>query len=172
MTTTEHDPIQTLMDEHNVISSSAEALQNLEELWKKDALKYKNSVHKLLKFLKEYGDNFHHYKEENVLFPEMKAHPEFRQHEIIDELEEHHNMFRDYVKEIEEALEEQEWEQVQSKLQQYMNDLLDHIAIENDEVFIMAETLFNEEELESMFFQFQDIDNELGATRKTELADL
>ncbi len=167
-----HNPIQTLMDEHDVISSSVEEIQSIENLWEKNADEYKNKMSKLLEFFKEYGDKYHHYKEEEVLFPEMTNHPEFRQREIIAELEEHHNLFRDYVNEIEEALEEQEWEKVQNKLQQYLNDLLDHIAIENDEVFIMAESLFSEDELERIYFQFQDIDNEFGTIRKKELMDM
>ena len=60
---------------------------------------------------------------------------------------------------------------MQELLTGYINDLLDHIAVENDELFIMAESLFNEDELERMYFLFQDIDMELGQVRKQELVD-
>ena len=103
---TEHNPIQVLMDEHDIISSVKEVTRHIDNLWKEDAGKYENSVQKLIEFFKDYSDKYHHYKEEEVLFQEMANHPEFRVPEILDELEEHHNMFRTNVNDIAEALDE------------------------------------------------------------------
>jgi hemerythrin-like domain-containing protein len=74
------------------------------------------------------------------------------------------------VNDIAEALDEQKWELTQATLERYTNDLLDHISVENDEVFIMAETLFSDTELERIYFLFQDIDIKLGQERKQQLA--
>ena len=52
-----------------------------------------------------------------------------------------------------------------------MQDLLDHIAAENDELFVLAETLMEEDDLETIYFKFKDIDLELGEDRKVELEE-
>ena len=157
------------MHEHDVIVSSKAIVMKIDRMWNSDPEKYNDVVVKLLDFYREYGDNFHHYKEEQVLFAEMVQHKEFQPQEIIVELEEQHDLFRNNIKEIMVELEEQEWQVVQNKLEQYIDLLLDHIGAENDEVFQMAQTLFNETELERIYFRFIDIDENLGAKRKIEL---
>lgn len=88
--------------------------------------------------------------------------------DILGELEEHHEMFRENLHEINEHLTEEDWAGAQNLLEQYLSDLLDHIAIENDELFIMAENLFTDEEQENMYFLFEDADREMGMDRKEE----
>ncbi len=48
---------------------------------------------------------------------------------------------------------------------------MDHIAVENDEVFQAAETLFSEDEMEKMYYQCLDSDAELGNSTKAELEE-
>lgn len=155
--------------EHDVIKKAEEIINNCEGLWEKDAPKYIELVDKLIEFFREYADGYHHRKEEEVLFPAINNHPDFVLHEIIDELQQHHESFRNYTKEIEEALDDNDFPKSYNLLQEYSNDLLDHIAAENEELFVLAENLLNEEELETVFFKFKDIDMELGENRKQEL---
>lgn len=165
-----NNPIQTLMDEHEVISVTEELIQSLDKKWNSDSNSYTQKVEGLIYFFREYTDKFHHRKEEEVLFKKLKDNPDFLLDDIITELEEHHEMFRETVINIEEALSNEDFEKVQSLLSRYINNLLDHIAIENDELYSMAESLFNEGELENMYFLFEDIDRELGKERKQKLA--
>lgn len=51
-------------------------------------------------------------------------------------------------------------------LRHYNNDLLDHIAAENDELFVLAQSLLSESELEKIYFHFKDVDMQLGEDRK------
>lgn len=166
-----NNPIQTLMDEYDLISSTEGIINELDGKWLESTAKYTETVKKLLVFFKEYSNQIHHRKEEEILFKEMRVNPEFLLNDIIEELEEHHEMFQDTIKEIEEALENSDYEKVQSLFAGYINDLLGHIAVENDELFIMAESLFSEDKLERMYFLFQDIEMELGQDRKEELAE-
>jgi hemerythrin-like domain-containing protein len=165
----EHNPIQTMLDEHEVICSSEAFIEGLEGVWNNDPEKYKDVVTKLVEFFREYADGYHHRKEEDVLFPEIKNHPDFVLQELIDEFEQHHEDFRDYTKEIEEALQAEDYDKSFKELNAYLQDLLDHIGAENDELFVLAETLMSEEELETIYFKFKDIDMELGEDRKKEL---
>lgn len=166
-----NNPIQTLLDEHEVICKTESIIENLNQLWESDIEKYTEIVTTLISFYREYADGYHHRKEEEVLFPAIKNHPDFVLQEIIDEFEQHHEDFRDYTKEIEEAIAEGDYQKSYQELNNYLQDLLDHIAAENDELFVLAESLLGEEELETIFFKFKDIDMELGQVRKTELEE-
>jgi len=159
---------QLLFDEHEVISSIASVIAQIDKTWEKDAANYTSSVNGLLRFLKEYSDGYHHQKEEEILFPHMLAKNEMLDG-IIDELIEHHEDFRGHVQRIEQELEAGNFASVQQKLAEYLDGLLDHIAIENDELFQMAETLFMENELDDIYFRMLDKDRELGEEAKRQL---
>ncbi|MCK6640270.1 MAG: hemerythrin domain-containing protein [Bacteroidia bacterium] len=165
----EKNPINVLMHEHGIIQQLEPVIASLKGLWVSDVEAYKSSITKILRFLKDYSDGYHHNKEEEVLFPALTDHPDFILEPVLDELLEHHENFREYAADINIALNEQRWADVQAILEKYYDQLLDHIAIENDELFIMAENLFSEKELEEMFFRFADKDRELGESRKIEL---
>ena len=162
----EHNPIQTMLDEHEVICQAEEIVKNLNHTWETDAEKYKQKVKTLVTFFREYADGYHHRKEEDVLFPAIKNHPDFVLQEIIDEFETHHEDFRTYTVLIEDSLNEGDYEKSYLGLTNYLQDLLDHIAAENDELFVLAENLMEEDDLATIYFKFKDIDMELGEERK------
>ena len=165
----ENNPAAMLINEHTIIKRVETIIHSMDKLWEKDSEKYKSMVSRLLYFFKEYSDKFHHYKEEEVLFPEMRNHPDFVLDEIIDELEDHHKMFRQYADEIKESVEMNQLEKAHAILKKYISNLLDHIAIEDDELFSMAESLFTEEQFKKLYFRFKDIDRELGEEFKEDL---
>lgn len=167
-----HNPINTMLHEHEIIQQTEEIIRNLDKTWENDAENYQNTIKTLIEFFREYADGYHHRKEEDVLFPAIKENPDFTLVELVDEFEGHHEDFRDYTNEILEALEEEDYEKSYKELTNYLEDLLDHIGAENDELFIMAETLLDDNELENIYFRFMDIDRELGEERKKELEEM
>ncbi len=64
---------------------------------------------------------------------------------------------------------EKKYEAAQHQLEQYAEALFDHIAVENEEVFQAAASLFSDAELEKISFRFLDCDRDLGTGRKEEL---
>ncbi len=164
----ENNPIDIMYAEHEIIMKAEDVIARNEGLWKNDVEAYTSLVTQLIEFFREYADGYHHHKEELVLFPAINEHPDFVLQELIDEFNEHHVSFREYTQEIEEALSEGNYEKSYAELMAYTSDLLDHIAAENDELFVLAETLLSENELETIFFKFKDIDMELGEERKLE----
>jgi hemerythrin-like domain-containing protein len=165
----EPNPIQTLYKEHEVISQVEGLIQNLDQKWIEDPGGYVSIMNEIIVFLKEYADNFHHQKEEDILFSAMRDHPDFTLDELLLELEGHHESFRDFLKKIQENLKNQDYTESYSTLKEYANDLLDHIAVENDELFVLAESILSPEELENIFFRFEDLDREIGLEKKKEL---
>lgn len=168
----ENNPIQLMLDEHEIISSTEKIVKQLDKFWEAREDGFIQHMKSLLIFFREYSDKYHHFKEEQVLFPEMENLNDFAVSSIIGELLEHHEIFREHLINIEEFLESKQFEKAYKLLCTYINELLDHIAAENDEVFVMAETLFSAAELETMYFKFMDIDAELGENKKAELCSI
>lgn len=167
----ENSPLSVMYAEHDIITKAEEIIRNADGMWKKDTLGYVELVGRLIVFFREYADGYHHQKEEEVLFPAIKNHPDFVLQEIIEEFETHHEDFRVYTTLIEVALKEGDYEKSYQGLNNYLQDLLDHIAAENEELFVLAENLMDENDLETIFFKFKDIDLELGEERKRELEE-
>jgi len=164
----ENNPIKVMYDEHEVIVRAEKIIENLENTWENNPEEYADKVKKLVEFFREYADGYHHRKEEDLLFPAIKNHPDFVLQEIIEEFEEHHEGFRAFAQEIIEFNNEGNYAKAHKVLKQYINDLLDHIAAENEELFVLADNLFSDNEKETIYFKFMDIDMELGEERKKE----
>jgi len=167
----QHDPFALMMDEHKLISQAKPIIDKIDGLWSSDAIVYRSSVERLLTFFQVFSDQYHHQKEERLLFPALSAHQNFAQQEIVAELEEHHQQFRDDCTQIKQAMSSNNFQLAQSLLTSYIDKLLDHIAIEDDEFFIICRDLLTESEQERLYFQFLDIDNELGLANKKRLSD-
>lgn len=154
--------LEVLYNEHEIIKSVINYREKLTALAKSNAGKYKEIIIELIDFFRNYADKFHHYKEEKLLFPLMCEKNDMLENSIVAEMLENHQDFRKLVKSIESAVESGNYEESNKLLNHYTEMLLDHIAVEDDELFQMAETLFDEGELEKLYYDFQDIDMELG----------
>ena len=165
-------PIEFLIEEHNIISRVEDLIPRLRECRKDHSEEYEKAIRSLLIFFREYADNYHHSKEEQVLFPKMNNHPDFSQFELLTELEEHHDLFRERLSSIEDFLHQQNYEKVQNTLEKYLEELLDHIGVENDELFEIAKMIFNDYELENIYFSCKDIDRNLGENKKQKLINI
>lgn len=168
----ENNPLTVMYNEHDVIVKAEKVIKNLENTWENNPEEYAEKVKKLVEFFREYADGYHHRKEEDVLFPAVHDHPDFVLQDIIDEFNTHHEDFREYAAEIIESVDDNDYARSYKILKQYIGDLLDHIAAENDELFVLAENLMDENQLETIYFKFKDIDMELGEERKIEFEEM
>lgn len=167
-----NNPIYLLFDEHELIVSAAETARQTEDFIGVDNERYTKIVGDLILFFRNYADKYHHYKEEKILFPEMCKQNELLKEGMVQEMLGNHDDFREMLSDIEKSLASKQYETTNKILQQYVEMLLDHVAVENDELFQIAESLFDENELERLFFLFKDTDRELGEEKKQELATL
>ena len=60
---------ELLVAEHNVILEAGKLIESSNKLWETDPVAYSKQVSFLTDFFSEYGDEFHHQKEEEILFP-------------------------------------------------------------------------------------------------------
>lgn len=165
-----NNPIDLLYKEHELIVEAAEIAKELRLLIDKREL-YEKKVFELISFFREFADSCHHQKEEQVLFPEMIKANELLESGVVMEMFENHEDFRELISEIEQLTKEKNYENAQNKLEQYVDSLIDHIAVENEEVFEIAKTLFNDQEMEKIYFKFKDIDYEYGENKKNDLEE-
>lgn len=164
--------LQILYDEHEVIVNALDVVQQAKFLIDKDEAQYEKTIRQLLDFFRNYADKFHHHKEEIILFPEMNKRNELLQDGVVKEMFNNHEDFREVLRKVEKYLDEKNYERVQQQLDYYSEALLDHIAVENDEVFQMAETLFSDDELEKISHRFDDADRELDSGKKEQYPEM
>jgi hemerythrin-like domain-containing protein len=164
--------LKMLFDEHEIISNVIDTAKHAGSLIGKDNKKYESVIRQLISFFRSYADNYHHHKEELILFPEIAKKNEIAAEGIIREMDENHEDFRELIRSVEKELDLKNYITAQHKLEQYGEALLYHIAVENEEVFQMAESLFTSEELKTLQYRFEDCDRELGEQTKKELVAL
>ncbi len=167
-----NESMKILYDEHTVIINAIDVARNAASLIGKDDAEYEKTIRDLIYFFRTYADEFHHHKEEVILFPEMSKQNELLADGVLKEMLENHEDFREMVRSIEQRLNEKQFHEAQKLLDRYTNALLDHIAAENEELFPMTDSLMSETELQSIYFRFKDCDRELGEQKKEDLVEL
>ena len=155
--------LQLLYDEHDVI---VRAIGRLRQAANLAGDRYEPEVRNLIHFFRTYADRYHHFKEEEILFPEMARKSALLDEGILREMFSHHAAFRERIASAERHLDAKEYAAAQAELEAYAGELTDHIAVENEEVFPMAESLLSAAELELIAFRFDDCDRELGREEK------
>jgi hemerythrin-like domain-containing protein len=154
--------------EHDIILEAGDLISLNRNLWKSRPAEYKKKINQLLDFFSVYADKFHHHKEEEILFPAIIQNSETTGAAIVQELNEQHEEFRHLMQQILAALYLDDFASVQQFLESYVSKLKDHIAVENNELFPMADAIFSGDELEKLYYKCIDKDRELGMTFKEE----
>jgi hemerythrin-like domain-containing protein len=158
--------LQQLYDEHDTILAVVDHMRALLQL--SDLHSSADELGWILSFLREYGDGYHHGKEEDLLFPRLsRANPMFES--LIESLTDHHALFREMLQRAEHALQAEDWPLLRDTMLAYASNLSDHISAENDELFVAAEEMLGDEEKETISFLFVDRDCERGEKRKLDL---
>lgn len=167
-----NNSLKVLFDEHEIITGAIETARSAKSLIGINDEEYELAISELIRFFRVYADQYHHHKEEEILFPEMAKKNELLADGILKEMYDHHTWFREMLKAIELDFEHKQYTAASEKMDEYTGALLDHIAVENEELFQAAYTLFTEDELENIYFRFVDLDRDLGDAKKTDLSEL
>ena len=156
-----------LIHEHDVI---LKAIERVNDIFKSQHLSSNaESLTWFLKFFREYGDLYHHRKEEDILFSLIEKKDLMLAIGIIKALTEHHEIFREDLGKAQNALSNSDWILARNILSSYFSNLKDHISAENDEFFISVDQLLDDSEKEALYFSFLDKDRELDENKKKEL---
>jgi hemerythrin-like domain-containing protein len=161
--------MELLFEEHATILDAVSSVKAARAWLEADPLFYEQTIRSLIAFFRDYADRYHHSKEEEILFPEMCRRNELLAGGVIHEMLDNHDTFRQMLSEIEASLAQKKYGAAQHQIEEYAEALSDHIAVENEEVFQAAASLFTDAELEKIRFRFLDSDRDLGTGRKEEL---
>jgi hemerythrin-like domain-containing protein len=167
-----NNSLKVLFDEHDVITRAIEAARKAKDLLGKNNEEYRTTISELIRFFRVYADQYHHHKEEEILFPEMEKKNELLADGVIKEMFDNHAHFRELLRAIESDLEQNKYNEAALKVDEYAEALLDHIAVENEELFQTAYSLFSDNELENIYYRFVDLDRELGDAKKNDFKDM
>jgi len=162
--------IETLFAEHETITSAIDLANRAAGIIGINDELYDKVTRQIIEFFRNYADGLHHQKEEEIFFPAMVRKNEFLGDGVLREMIENHENFRTMIKDTEGALNNKDYTLAGQNMKKYTEALLDHIAVENEEVFQMAESLFTEEELDKIHYRFEDSDREAGKEKKQEFA--
>lgn len=171
--------IAVLMVEHRVIERMVALisgeLERIEKTGKADAAFVGNA----LDFFREFADQCHHGKEEDILFRELgKKDLSVGFRKMMDELIDEHKRGRVKVKALREALEgyKQGSEGVLPRMVELLGELVEfyprHIEKEDKHFFLDAMRYFSKEESEVMFEEGEEFERSMPHEEFEEMVDL
>ena len=131
-------PTKILSDEHqNILKVINAILKECDGLQAGKPLD-SNFFAKVIDFIRNYADKFHHAKEEDILFKAMCQDSVALSCNPIDQMLHEHDLGRDFVKDLEAGLTENNKDQVLASARGYAFLLEDHIFKEDNILYPMA----------------------------------
>lgn len=152
--------IEILVDEHDYILKMIEIAQRILQTDDYTTVDI-NHVDKIVDFIKNFADKYHHLKEEDILFVEMQKFGMPRDGGPIGMMLHEHNLGRDYIKHVEVGLKLFKqgdigaFAQIQENLLNYGELLTQHIGKENNILYPMAERILPDNVDNDMTNQFE-----------------
>jgi hemerythrin-like domain-containing protein len=154
---------EILSEEHeNILSVINSVLKECSRLEEGKALDHA-FFGKVIDFIKNYADGFHHAKEEDILFAELLDNVDRMHCNPIPVMFHEHEAGRNYVRAMEEGLERNDKEHVIENARGYCYLLQEHIYKEDNILFQMAEEALNDEQKQEVLKKYQEVE----ATRFT-----
>jgi len=148
---------QVLTDEHQnilkVISAIKKECQAIESGQSIDNDFFTTAID----FIRNYADKFHHAKEEDILFKAMCDDSVTLHCNPIDQMLHEHDLGRDFVKNLEIGLEENNRDKVLANARGYAYLLEDHIFKEDNILYPMADEALKEDAQKSIAEKFAQI---------------
>ncbi|MDD5185870.1 MAG: hemerythrin domain-containing protein [Paludibacter sp.] len=152
--------IEILVGEHDSILKMIEITTTI--LNKEDkSLVNMDHVEKIIDFIKNFADKYHHLKEEDILFLEMEKHGMSSESGPIAVMLHEHNEGRNYIKLAVEGIEKLKqgnvaaFAQIRENLLAYCTLLTNHIAKENNILYPMSERILPANVLSAMSDDFE-----------------
>ena len=157
---TEEKPTKMLMEEHQNILKVIGALVKECDAIEAGAEVDKDFFEKSIDFIRNYADKFHHAKEEDILFVELCKDTIEMRCDPTQQMLHEHDMGRNFVKAMEEGVQENDKEKVLQNARGYAHLLQDHIYKEDNILYPMADEALSQQMQESMLEKFKEAERE------------
>jgi hemerythrin-like domain-containing protein len=151
---------EILTNEHESILKVVEAMESECHALENEKNLDKDFFTKAIDFIKNYADKFHHAKEEEILFKELKKEDvQGRMHcNPMDQMLHEHDLGREFVKNLEEGIKEEDKEKIIENARGYGQLLREHIFKEDNILYGMADEALNDKEQDFLLKQFKVAD--------------
>lgn len=129
---------KVLTEEHQNILKVIESLKKECQAIETGQIIDKDFFKTAIDFIRNYADKFHHAKEEDILFKAMCSDSVVLHCNPIDQMLHEHDLGRNFVKNLEAGLEEDDQEKILENARGYAWLLADHIFKEDNILYPMA----------------------------------
>ena len=159
-------PTKILSDEHqnilkivSVVVKECDALESGRDL-------DKNFFTKVIDFIRNYADKFHHAKEEDILFVELCKDTARMHCNPTGQMLFEHDLGRNFVKNMEAGLGENNNKKVMENARGYAQMIQEHIFKEDNILYPMADEALGAEIQASMLERFKEVETKFEAEIK------
>lgn len=171
--------IDTLRAEHRDISLMLEIMEAMSVRINSGQIVQRQDLDNMTDFLSVFVDQCHHAKEEQMLFPELELAGIPRNGGPIGLMMEEHELGREYVRNMNRELLDygnsgpSKLKELTGNMEAYIELFNEHINKENEILFRMADKLFSEEVQDRLYYQFEELEeNVIGVGKHEELHEI
>lgn len=160
-------PTEILQEEHKEIRRMLRILGKVSQKLKDGEKVERDVLEKILEFIKVFADKCHHGKEEDLLFPAMEMAGIPREGGPIGVMLFEHNVGREAVKGIKDAMEEfyngkeNARKKIVENAEKYIELLDSHIFKEDNILYPMADMHLSEEEQKELLEKFEEVEKNI-----------
>ena len=153
---------EILSNEHKNVLKSVELLERECKKLEDGKSIDKDFWGKIIDFVKNYNDKFHHAKEEDILFKEFnKAAEEGCVHcNPVEQMLYEHNQGRNFVKGMEQAIKNNDKEKLIENARGYCQLLQEHIFKEDNVLYPMVDEVLNDDIKKEILEKFKQTERE------------
>lgn len=151
-----------LSDEHQVILKVVDALEKQCGILREKKEINRDFLKKSIDFIRNYADKFHHAKEENILFVEFCKKAHLAHCNPVEQMLHEHKMGREYVADMERAMNENNSEAVVENGLKYAELLKEHIMKEDTILYPMMDEVFDEKIQKLISEQAEEAEKKFG----------
>ncbi len=158
------NPIGKLVDEHRNILKGIDLLEKAADKLDGGEEIPSDFFSKVVDFIRNYADKYHHAKEENILFVRMEKAGFPREEGPVGVMLAEHDQGRDYVSNLENANkryaggDKSAVSEIVENARGYIHLLRQHINKENNILYPMAENALSQTDIESMQHEFEKVE--------------
>ena len=149
---------QLLVNEHKRILAVAEKIEEECVKIKKGKNVDDEFFRKVIEFVRNYADKFHHAKEEDILFKELCKNEEKMHCNPVEQMLYEHNLGRDFIKGIEEGMKKRDRKMIVDNALGYVNLIREHIFKEDNILYPIAEETLSKKTQIEMLKKFEKIE--------------
>ena len=164
------NPITTLLEEHATLSKAIAIARKVQQV--DDEITYRELMHGLIIFFRNFTEFHHHPKEEDILYPLLRNRTANMTEEFVHEICDNHEDFKESIAEMESHYVNYNTTMLRKIMENYLNCYEKHILEENKVVLDVVVNLISDEEKSTLNKQFQILENGKGINGKEELNNL